>query len=209
MLLHPLPLKQADGQVHSGAYVVLNVYDLGKGWMQANDMFSDVFQVGGAFHAAVEVYGREWSFGCEGITCDQPRSHEVHIYRESIVIGVTSYQPAQVARIVLEEMMPAWSGTDYHLFHKNCCSFSNSLCQRIVGQGIPEWVDRFPKFARHFSSSLLGFAEESVMRTGDGSEPSASPRKAHLRSDYDSMTIGAATEPTSKIVGLGWVAMQH
>ena len=41
----------------SNLEVFINIYDLNKDWPTANSVGANLFHVGGAFHAAVEVYG--------------------------------------------------------------------------------------------------------------------------------------------------------
>lgn len=195
----------AESPCHGGPCVVLNVYDLGEDWIEANDMFSEFLQIGGAFHTGVEVYGYEWTFGCEGVSCGQPRSHDVHVYRQSVVIGVTRFQPAEVIRIIREEMLPIFDGNDYHLLRKNCCSFANQFCQRIVGQGIPAWVDRFPKVAKRMSGSLPRFVGGSVAKSGSGTGTTAlATRELSLESDLLSTVSTVARTPQHHIEGPGF-----
>merc|ERR1719162_2499007 len=52
--------------------------------LQANNLLNQVLQVGGAFHAGVEVYGAEHAYGVNGIQTQAPRMHDVHIYRQSV-----------------------------------------------------------------------------------------------------------------------------
>jgi len=43
--------------------------------------------IGGAFHAGVEVYGHEWSYGKRGVISQLPRTAEDHIYRCRLLVG--------------------------------------------------------------------------------------------------------------------------
>ena len=47
------PKHHAGVSAEEGEPVILNVYDLGKGWLQMNDVFSEVLQIGGGFHTGV------------------------------------------------------------------------------------------------------------------------------------------------------------
>eukprot|EP00928_Gymnodinium_smaydae_P080720 TRINITY_DN64367_c0_g1_i1.p1 TRINITY_DN64367_c0_g1~~TRINITY_DN64367_c0_g1_i1.p1 ORF type:complete len:226 (-),score=28.39 TRINITY_DN64367_c0_g1_i1:42-719(-) len=122
--------------------VLLNVYDLSTEWLQANELLSDVLNIGGAFHTGVEVYGREYIYGSDGITAQQPRCHDVHVYRQSIVVGRTDLNAHQVSEMIGSEMAIMWRPEDYSLLSHNCCSFARDLCARLTGEDIPDWVDR-------------------------------------------------------------------
>ena len=44
-----------DGDVFGNAMVFLNIYDLNEEWLQSNHISKDLLNIGGAFHAGVEV----------------------------------------------------------------------------------------------------------------------------------------------------------
>ena len=111
-----------DGDVFGNAMVFLNIYDLNEEWLQSNHISKDLLNIGGAFHAGVEVHGKEWSFGEEGISCQAPREHEVHVYRSSIQMGTTCYSEAQLKHLMLRVMAPQWREGDYDMLERNCCS---------------------------------------------------------------------------------------
>ncbi|CAE7264497.1 desi2 [Symbiodinium sp. CCMP2592] len=97
----------------------------------------------GAFHAAVEVHGREWSYGQtvrgHGIFENQPGECQEHSYREAIHMGYTDFSPFEVQSLI-SEMAKRWPGREYNVLNKNCCHFSDELCQLLgVGQ-LPSWV---------------------------------------------------------------------
>mmetsp|Transcript_37821 Transcript_37821/g.85303 ORF Transcript_37821/g.85303 Transcript_37821/m.85303 type:complete len:254 (-) Transcript_37821:31-792(-) len=146
--------SQAEIFVADDTTVYLNVYDLNEDWLRANHLFRNVLHIGGAFHTGVEVYGREWSYGQEGVSSTAPRRHEVHVYRQSISMGTTHKTPMEVMELIQFHVMPRWSGSDYNILKRNCCSFADFLCCRLVGEGIPGWVNRFPKVASAASRGL-------------------------------------------------------
>lgn len=88
----------------------------------------------GAFHAAVEVYGAEYSFGgCArgtGVFACRPRSCSAHHYREAMDMGPTPKSAAETAAI-LAELSQRWQGAEYDLLRHNCCHFSRELLQRL------------------------------------------------------------------------------
>ena len=63
-----------------------------------------------AFHGGVEVFGREWSFGVDGVQKGSPRWHDFHVYRETIRMGKTNLDPEGVVRLITEIMMPSGEG---------------------------------------------------------------------------------------------------
>lgn len=127
--------------------VFLNIYDLNDEWLQSNHISKDLLNIGGAFHAGVEVHGKEWYFGQDGIECQEPRNHDVHVYRTSIPMGSTCYPEAEVHRFMNLVMSKQWQGREYDMLERNCCSFAEALCQYLVGRAVPNWVTRFPRAA--------------------------------------------------------------
>eukprot|EP00438_Fugacium_kawagutii_P035140 Skav218780 [mRNA] locus=scaffold1372:415549:420987:- [translate_table: standard] len=109
--------------------VIVHVYDVSHNSKveQANDI---LYKLGtGIFHAAVEVYGLEWSYGKSkgsGVFCCPPRSCKAHHFRESVPMGRTRLTKQEVQDI-LEEMKQEWRGPDYELLKHNCTHFSDEL----------------------------------------------------------------------------------
>jgi hypothetical protein len=138
------------------AEVVLNLYDYSSDALVQG--FNDWAHLTGtgAFHAAVEVYGLEWSYcrtGSEdGIYSCMPRENCGHKFRESLPIGVTFMKIWQVEAL-LHQMGKEWQGEAYHLMWKNCCHFSDDLCQRLGVGPIPDWVN--PTLSRQTSPAVM------------------------------------------------------
>eukprot|EP00441_Pelagodinium_beii_P041272 CAMPEP_0197638918 /NCGR_PEP_ID=MMETSP1338-20131121/13700_1 /TAXON_ID=43686 ORGANISM="Pelagodinium beii, Strain RCC1491" /NCGR_SAMPLE_ID=MMETSP1338 /ASSEMBLY_ACC=CAM_ASM_000754 /LENGTH=644 /DNA_ID=CAMNT_0043211579 /DNA_START=3 /DNA_END=1938 /DNA_ORIENTATION=+ len=127
--------------------VLLHVYDL-EAFEDANNALAfmiDEVTLGGAFHAGVEVFGGEWSYGKCGVKSDAPRTAEGHTYRCSIPLGDTKLPVEQVAQILLA-LCQSWRGGEYDLLSRNCCSFAAEFCKQLgVGECFPAWVDRFAR----------------------------------------------------------------
>lgn len=67
------------------------------------------------------------------------------------------YRKSQVTREIweeyLEQMKQEWTATKYHLLDNNCNSFSNEVCQFLVGKSIPKHITGLPA---EFLSTPLG-----------------------------------------------------
>lgn len=121
--------------------VLVNVYDLNDSMVTCNWVTSNLIQLGGAFHAGVEVYQSEWSYGTEGIFKAVPRNHEYHVFNQSVHMGNTRLEPAEVQQI-LRDMAPIWGAGAYDLMRKNCCTFADDFCRRLGVGPLPAWVNR-------------------------------------------------------------------
>lgn len=126
------------------ATVTLHIYDVST--VSTVKHLNHIFRaVGtGAFHAAVEVYGQEWSYGYNddgstGVFGNVPKSCEEHQYREAIPMGSTQMSEDEVNEVI-RELQDRWPGDGYDLLSHNCCHFSDSLCQRLGVGPIPGWV---------------------------------------------------------------------
>lgn len=171
VLGHLETIPTARGALCREQDVLLNIYHLDDNWKDANHVSKQLFGLGGAFHVGIEVAGREWTYGVAGITCAQPRSHQVHVYHESILLGETSLSPKQVQALIAR-MGRQWLGEDYNMLDKNCCSFADALSLSLVGDHIPQWVTRFPHLASKAAAHLdhivdvKGLMQDSVAPMG-------------------------------------------
>merc|ERR1719356_1161936 len=97
----------------------------------------------GAFHSAIEVYGREWSYGLTdegtGVFSCEPRGSTQHCFRESIIIGETTLCRREVANLLRQL---EWPGSEYHIIRKNCCHWCEAFCRSLGAAGLPQWVNK-------------------------------------------------------------------
>lgn len=125
--------------------VILHVYDVGSNAkVRGINNTLPYTGMGGIFHGAIEVYGREYSFGGSpnnvcGIFACKPAGCPMHTYRESIYLGDCSLNRHQVVA-VLRRMKPEWMAPTYNFLRKNCCTFSNEFATELGVGGIPDWV---------------------------------------------------------------------
>lgn len=151
--------------------VLLNVYDIGAELFQKINRVStvnDTVLIGGVYHAGVEVYGVEWSYGFSeendaGVCRCIPRTHPQHTYRATVNMGPTQLLSTEVEAALLR-LADRWRGPDYSLIHHNCLDFCNAFCKELGVGRIPGWVDRFGRTA----SSIDNFSRrtaDSIHRT--------------------------------------------
>lgn len=134
--------------------VFVNIYDLGNDdlgkMINKVSTLNDAVMVGGVFHAGIEIYGYEWSFGRievgSGVWRTLPRMEMGHQYRATMPLGSTKLSSMQVWE-VLQRMGNEWPGLSYDLLRRNCLSFCNAFCEELGVRQIPGWVDRAPRAA--------------------------------------------------------------
>jgi hypothetical protein len=121
----------------------------------------------GAYHAAVEVYGAEWSYGYTdtgtGVFECQPGACEMHIYKEKVNLGNLTLSRDEVLGI-LEEMCGDWLGSDYDLLRKNCCTFCADFVQRLGTKPVPSWV---LNLAGTGATAVDAIGEDRLEKMGD------------------------------------------
>jgi len=147
-----------DGLIRMGEPVVLHIYDvtMENNLQWVNGILRNVGT--GAFHAGVEVFGLEWSYGynengATGIHSCVPRSNKLHKYRENVLMGVTPMSEPEV-RFMLYMLAKEWRGAEYDFLTRNCCHFSNELCIRLAVGPVPQWVLRLASTGARFRSGV-------------------------------------------------------
>lgn len=127
--------------------VYLHIYDVGhSSYIRTINRTTEWTVGGGVFHAAIQVFGKEYSFGGTkanqtGIFACNPTKCPMHTYRQTIFLG-DCYLPRGCVKAILNDMLPKWMGPTYNVLKKNCCDFSNAFAIDLgVGQ-IPNWTCR-------------------------------------------------------------------
>eukprot|EP00919_Chromeraceae_sp_WS-2016_P046285 GHVR01109992.1.p1 GENE.GHVR01109992.1~~GHVR01109992.1.p1 ORF type:complete len:206 (+),score=49.00 GHVR01109992.1:222-839(+) len=137
--------------------VKLHIYDLDKYTSRTNSVLRDIGL--GVFHCGVEVYGQEWCYGqtCEnnstGVTWNPPRLHPSHIYRETLIQGVTKYRRQDVDE-QLEVLRAEWKGKDYRILTKNCINFADSFLMMLEVSSVPQWVTAAQRRGSNIEESI-------------------------------------------------------
>jgi len=166
------PRSQKDDGASSQNAVFVHVYDLDSYIAKVNAVTRHITQ-SGVFHVGVQVYSDEWSFGqhddiSSGVTCNRPKEHLFHVYRETVFQGDTDLSRAEVW-LLLERLKPEWPGNSYHLLQRNCISFADALCIELGVKRIPEWIIRLPRqgagLAEGIRSGIAGFKEGMSLLT--------------------------------------------
>ena len=141
------------------APVFLHVYDVGHSSAVQNINAIGVAG-GGVFHGAIEVHGRELSFGGSrqdkcGIFACKPRQCPMHTYRESVYLGDCGLAKEQV-QLILGGLKAGWMGPTYDLLRKNCCSFSREFALELGVGEVPSWIDRLAKWGTSLDNAMHG-----------------------------------------------------
>jgi len=134
--------------------VLINIFDLAPQLTFTNDMLcNSMMKSLGAFHAAVEVYGEEWSFyrtpnpeACGVCRSLRPRHHPVHLYRQSILAGTTPLKEWEVRFLIRSKLAPVWRGGNYHILRRNCIHFCDELLLMLGVGPMPSWVCHLHNF---------------------------------------------------------------
>ncbi|CAJ1432793.1 unnamed protein product [Effrenium voratum] len=139
----------------------LHVYDLLKDKATTDRLLSLGL---GFFHASVEVYGAEWSFGRHneeerrhftGIFSVLPMSYaDSWAHREAIPLGSLRHTPEEVWNL-LKEMAPRWRGDDYKQLKRNCLHFCTEFCDALGLKPMPSWVSRLASIGDVVLSPLV------------------------------------------------------
>jgi len=149
------------------SFVHLNVYDLAGDWRVSafNRMSLDMLQIGGMFHAGLEVYGREYMFGGGGpdddvygeITIDEdiytlssaeesgvsscdPRACDRHRFRQTECLGLTTLSEKEV-QDTLCVLARDWPSRCYRTLEKNCVHFCRDFSEQLGVTAVPDWVN--------------------------------------------------------------------
>jgi len=136
----------------SKSKVYVNVYDLHRA-----NKYGYFFGLG-AYHSGVEINGKEYCFGgheysCTGVYENRPKTANGAKFRESLFLGETSCTQSQVDQII-EELSAEFIGNTYHPFTKNCNTFSNAFCMKLLKAPIPSYVNRMAYVGSMFSCFL-------------------------------------------------------
>ncbi len=134
--------------LYSCSPVILNVYDVSNNpRIQTINNTTKSLGYGGIFHAAIEIQGKEYSFGgtvnkrskISGVFQCTPKQCPMHHYRESVFLGDCELNSEQVQSI-LTGIRPKWLATSYNVFRNNCACFSRELAIELGVGDLPEWV---------------------------------------------------------------------
>eukprot|EP00927_Polykrikos_kofoidii_P080133 TRINITY_DN7700_c0_g3_i2.p1 TRINITY_DN7700_c0_g3~~TRINITY_DN7700_c0_g3_i2.p1 ORF type:complete len:291 (-),score=43.08 TRINITY_DN7700_c0_g3_i2:857-1687(-) len=141
--------------------VTVNVYDVSTN-ARLRNVNDFLYKVGtGAFHAGVQVFGREFSYGyCEsgsGVFSCEPKKCEDHIFRESVAMGETDLNENDVDDL-MKRLTKEWRGAGYDLLRHNCCSFSNAMCELLGVGPLPPWVTNLAAAGAKIEDGVLKIA---------------------------------------------------
>lgn len=127
-----------------GEPVILQIYDLGKTFIPS--AWNTMAKRYGAFHTALVIYGREWSYGMTtdgwstGVTWNAPGKNPDHSFRESLTLGCTSLSQSCIWELLMDLRMD-WLGCDYNLLTRNCHHFSFEFSRRLGVSAPPAWIN--------------------------------------------------------------------
>eukprot|EP01105_Mastigella_eilhardi_P007459 TRINITY_DN18895_c0_g1_i1.p1 TRINITY_DN18895_c0_g1~~TRINITY_DN18895_c0_g1_i1.p1 ORF type:complete len:245 (+),score=32.29 TRINITY_DN18895_c0_g1_i1:69-737(+) len=123
-----------------GYPVCINVYDL----HEANGYVH--FLGLGAYHTGVEVAGREYAYAghpgtSSGVYDIEPRSQVGARFREQILVGECRMSARDVSHAIME-VEQDFPGNAYSPVNRNCNTFTNALCLKLIGKEAPSWINR-------------------------------------------------------------------
>mmetsp|Transcript_10162 Transcript_10162/g.22076 ORF Transcript_10162/g.22076 Transcript_10162/m.22076 type:complete len:206 (+) Transcript_10162:71-688(+) len=139
----PLMMQSDSPTVANGTMIYLNVYDINEAMQRWSPCLVKVNL--GAFHCGVEVLDDEWFFAWgegeySGVVWNEPKCHQVHIFRETVCMGESPLSQGEI-RMVVTQFMDTWIASSYHPVSKNCVNFAEELLLALrVPTPFPRWV---------------------------------------------------------------------
>lgn len=150
---------------------------------------------GGAYHAAVEVYGREWSFGAtedgsSGVFCCRPRQCPDHTYLKALPMGHTQLAESQVLALI-GRTRKEWQGDDYDLLHCNCCHYSEDLLSRLGAGPAPGWLTSLAATGAVLDDQVAAATATAALAKSAGNDAASRVGDALRRSGGSDRAIAA------------------
>ncbi|CAK0852127.1 unnamed protein product [Prorocentrum cordatum] len=105
-----------------------------------------------------------------GISCDEPREHPQHNYRQTIELKRTQLTAEQVAELI-SQLIEEYPGDDYDMLRRNCCHFADDFSRRLGAGRIPGWVHRLARLGARVDTALQVVANRRLL---SGFEPDES-----------------------------------
>ncbi len=132
--------------------VLLNVYDISP----VNRYLRFIGL--GLYHTAVEIQGREFTFGGgeqpiggSGISMGDPLYKHGYQLRETRIVGtVRSLSEVDGA---IRDLQGQFFAEQYDLVKNNCNHFSDAFCYRLIKKHIPSYINRLAIMAHVFGCS--------------------------------------------------------
>ncbi|KAI9184440.1 hypothetical protein H9P43_003493 [Blastocladiella emersonii ATCC 22665] len=122
--------------------VTLLVYDLSQGMARMISRQLTGRQIDGIWHTSVVIHGQEWYFG-QGVFSTTPGVHHYGAPVQRVPMGETEIS-RELFREFIDEIRPRFTAVHYHLLNHNCNTFSNEVCQFLVGRSIPSYITNLP-----------------------------------------------------------------
>ncbi|OAJ40549.1 hypothetical protein BDEG_24268 [Batrachochytrium dendrobatidis JEL423] len=145
-------------------------------------------QIDGIWHTSVAVFDKEYCFG-QGIEVFPPNTDPHGTPIETITMGYT-HIPKDVFDEYIANMRGIWTADKYHLLDNNCNSFSDEVCQFLVGKHIPAHITGLPA---EFLDTPFGKSIFSMIQGMYG----PSKFESTSASGSQSQSTGQAVQPTS------------
>jgi hypothetical protein len=125
----------------------------------------------GAFHAGIECFHLEWSYGyieagAPGVHFGLPGQSHLGTLKQKIVLGYTEKSATEFMQIIEEYYFSElWRGDRYHLLSHNCCHFSAELALQLgVADQVPEWVNYLANLSLRLSPDMSPTGESDNNR---------------------------------------------
>jgi len=174
--------------------VTLHVYDVGNNpTIKKINNIGEATGSGGIFHAAVEIYGKEFSFGgsrknITGVFGCPPKGCPMHTYRESIFLGDCELSQQQVIAI-LDKMKPEWMAPTYDLLRKNCCFFSREFAIELGVGSIPKWVYSLANVGKRIEEMRSGTKNAPLQPNGTSVAEEKKEEERSIEKDLENKTL--------------------
>mmetsp|Transcript_73678 Transcript_73678/g.204914 ORF Transcript_73678/g.204914 Transcript_73678/m.204914 type:complete len:272 (-) Transcript_73678:142-957(-) len=183
------------------AAVTVHVYDLDSGITKGANKVMKAAGTG-LYHAGVEVYSTEWSFGCaSGIFWCEPKGNRGHSYREAVPMGNTTLSEKEF-EVLLDELASEWVAEEYDLLRRNCADFCSELCKRLGVGPVPVWVRSLAGAGAALDNVAHAQHLRAVARRGRRMR-GASDGDGYALGDFSRGMVGAMSHQASKAVGDG------